>query len=168
MRTFFRENYDGYHFSPRSKDVYAPFSLLRALDKNDTSHYWFESGTSTALLEHLKRYPITRALDYDGVEVCENEFRKAHKMRHLHFLHSSQHHTLACHRCRGKCGRRTEFQLIYISISPTCTTGSTSVVFYSEKRGQKNVRVKKGENYGIIQRKFLSLELHYITTFINC
>ena len=69
-----KKNYDGYHFSPKGQDVYAPFSLLRALDKNDTSHYWFESGTSTALLEHLKRYPITRALDYDGVEVCENEF----------------------------------------------------------------------------------------------
>lgn len=69
-----KKNYDGYHFSPKGQDVYAPFSLLRALDKNDTNHYWFESGTSTALLEHLKRYPITRALDYDGVEVCENEF----------------------------------------------------------------------------------------------
>ncbi len=69
-----KKNYDGYHFSPKGQDVYAPFSLLRALDKNDTNHYWFESGTSTALLEHLKRYPITRALDYDGVEVCDNEF----------------------------------------------------------------------------------------------
>ena len=69
-----KKNYDGYHFSPKGQDVYAPFSLLRALDKNDTNHYWFESGTSTALLEHLKCYPITRALDYDGVEVCENEF----------------------------------------------------------------------------------------------
>ena len=69
-----KKNYDGYHFSPKGQDVYAPFSLLRALDKNDTNHYWFESGISTALLEHLKRYPITRALDYDGVEVCENEF----------------------------------------------------------------------------------------------
>lgn len=69
-----KKNYDGYHFSPKGQDVYAPFSLLRALDKNDTNHYWFESGTSTALLEHLKRYPITRALDYDDVEVCENEF----------------------------------------------------------------------------------------------
>lgn len=69
-----KKNYDGYHFSPKGQDVYAPFSLLRALNDKTTNHYWFESGTSTALLEHLKRYPITRALDYDGVEVCENEF----------------------------------------------------------------------------------------------
>ena len=69
-----KKNYDGYHFSPKSKDVYAPFSLLRALDKGTTDHYWFESGTSSALLEHLRRFPITRALDYDGVAVSENEF----------------------------------------------------------------------------------------------
>ena len=69
-----KKNYDGYHFSPKSKDVYAPFSLLRALDKGTTDHYWFESGTSSALLEHLRHYPITRALDYDGVAVSENEF----------------------------------------------------------------------------------------------
>ena len=69
-----KKNYDGYHFSPKSKDVYAPFSLLRALDGNDTRHYWFESGTSSSLLEHLKHFPITRALDYDGVAVSETEF----------------------------------------------------------------------------------------------
>lgn len=69
-----KKNYDGYHFSPKSKDVYAPFSLLRALDKGTTDHYWFESGTSSSLLEHLRRFPITRALDYDGITVSENEF----------------------------------------------------------------------------------------------
>ena len=69
-----KKNYDGYHFSKKSKDVYAPFSLLRALDDNDTHHYWFESGTSSSLLEHLRHFPITCALDYDGVEVSENEF----------------------------------------------------------------------------------------------
>ncbi|MCQ2132496.1 MAG: AAA family ATPase, partial [Bacteroidaceae bacterium] len=69
-----KKNYDGYHFSKKSKDVYAPFSLLNALNDNDTSHYWFESGTSSSLLEHLKRFPITRALDYDGISVSENEF----------------------------------------------------------------------------------------------
>lgn len=69
-----KKNYDGYHFSRRSQDVYAPFSLLRALDGGTTDHYWFESGTSSSLLEHLSRFPITNALNYDGVEVSENEF----------------------------------------------------------------------------------------------
>ena len=69
-----KKNYDGYHFSKKSKDVYAPFSVLRAFDGRNTDHYWFESGTTSSLLEHLSRFPITRALDYDGVEVSENEF----------------------------------------------------------------------------------------------
>ena len=69
-----KKNYDGYHFSPNSEDVYAPFSLLRALDGNNTYYYWFESGTMTSLIEHLQHYPITTALEYDGVEVGINEF----------------------------------------------------------------------------------------------
>ena len=69
-----KKNYDGYHFSKNSKDVYAPFSLLRALDGKNTDHYWFESATMTGLMEHLKHYPISCALDYDGVAVSENEF----------------------------------------------------------------------------------------------
>ena len=75
-----KKNYDGYHFSPKSEDVYAPFSLLRALDAQNTYHYWFESGTMTSLLEHLSRFPQFNPLDYDGVEIpisafnspCEN------------------------------------------------------------------------------------------------
>ena len=69
-----KKNYDGYHFSSRSQDVYAPFSLLNALNDNDTRHYWFESGTMTSLIEHLKHYPIKNALEYDGIMVGENEF----------------------------------------------------------------------------------------------
>ena len=69
-----KKNYDGYHFSPRSKDVYAPFSVLRAFDGRNTSHYWFESGTMTSLIEHLQHYPLQEALECDGVKVSENEF----------------------------------------------------------------------------------------------
>ena len=69
-----KKNYDGYHFSPKSKNVYAPFSLLKALDKKTTNSYWFDSATSNSLLEYLKQFPITTALNYDGVEVSENEF----------------------------------------------------------------------------------------------
>ncbi|MDO4512046.1 MAG: AAA family ATPase [Bacteroidales bacterium] len=69
-----KKNYDGYHFSPNSEDVYAPFSLLRALNGKNANHYWFESGTMTALIEHLKHYPIINALKYDGVRVRNAEF----------------------------------------------------------------------------------------------
>ena len=69
-----KKNYDGYHFSKQSQDVYAPFSLLNALNDNDTRQYWFESGTMTSLIEHLRQYPLTDALECDGAEVGENEF----------------------------------------------------------------------------------------------
>ena len=69
-----KKNYDGYHFSPRSKDVYAPFSLLKALDKQTTDPYWFDSGTSKSLIEHLQHHPEFNPLDFDGAELSINAF----------------------------------------------------------------------------------------------
>ena len=69
-----KKNYDGYHFSKNSKDVYAPFSLLRALDKGTADHYWFESATMTGLIEHLRHYPGFNPLDFDGVEMSLMDF----------------------------------------------------------------------------------------------
>jgi len=69
-----KKNYDGYHFSEHSKDVYAPFSLLRALNDNDTKQHWFESGTMTALIEHLKHHPEFNPLDFDGAELSLGAF----------------------------------------------------------------------------------------------
>lgn len=69
-----KRNYDGYHFSEKSQDIYAPYSVLNALNDKSTRHYWFESGTMTSLIEHLKHYPLKTALEYDGVEVGLNEF----------------------------------------------------------------------------------------------
>ncbi|MCQ2096197.1 MAG: ATP-binding protein [Bacteroidaceae bacterium] len=69
-----KRNYDGYHFSPKSKDVYAPFSLLRALDGKNTAHYWFESATMTGLIEHLRHYPGFNPLEFDGVNLSLNAF----------------------------------------------------------------------------------------------
>ena len=69
-----KNNYDGYHFSENSQDVYAPYSLLNALNDRATRHYWFESGTSASLIEHLKHFPGFNPLDFDGVEVALEEF----------------------------------------------------------------------------------------------
>lgn len=52
-----REMYDGYHFSKElSVDIYNPFSLLNALDKQSMDNYWFESGTPSFLLTMLQNY----------------------------------------------------------------------------------------------------------------
>ena len=69
-----KKNYDGYHFARRSEDVYAPFSLLRALNNNTTDYYWFESGTMSSLIEHLNHFPEFNPLDYDGVGVSLDDF----------------------------------------------------------------------------------------------
>ena len=69
-----KKNYDGYHFSENSQDVYAPYSLLNALNDRATRHYWFESGTSASLIEHLKHFPGFNPLDFDGVELSLEEF----------------------------------------------------------------------------------------------
>ena len=69
-----KKNYDGYHFSRNSEDIYAPFSLLRALNNNTTDYYWFESSTMSSLIEHLKHFPEFNPLDYDGVHVSLEEF----------------------------------------------------------------------------------------------
>ncbi len=69
-----KKNYDGYHFSPRSKDVYAPFSLLKALNKGTTDHFWFESATMSGLIEHLKHHPEFNPLDFDGTELSLGAF----------------------------------------------------------------------------------------------
>ena len=69
-----KKNYDGYHFSENSQDVYAPYSLLNALNDRATRHYWFESGTSASLIEHLKHFPDFNPLDFDGVELSLEEF----------------------------------------------------------------------------------------------
>lgn len=69
-----KKNYDGYHFSENSQDVYAPYSLLNALNDKATRHYWFESGTSASLIEHLKHFPGFNPLEFDGVELSLEEF----------------------------------------------------------------------------------------------
>ena len=69
-----KKNYDGYHFSENSQDVYAPYSLMNALNDRATRHYWFESGTSASLIEHLKHFPSFNPLDLDGVELSLEAF----------------------------------------------------------------------------------------------
>ena len=69
-----KEKYDGYHFARKSQDIYAPFSLMRALNNNTTDNFWFESGTSASLIEHLRHFPGFNPLDFDGVEVSLEDF----------------------------------------------------------------------------------------------
>ena len=57
-RELLKDNYDGYHFSEESEDIYNPFSLMKVLAAQRIGSYWFESGTPTFLFERLKQNPI--------------------------------------------------------------------------------------------------------------
>ena len=50
------ENYDGYHFTWPSPDVFNPFSLLMAMAKGKIDSYWFGSGTPTYLIEMMRKF----------------------------------------------------------------------------------------------------------------
>ena len=53
-----KQQYDGYHFTWPSPDVFNPFSLLNAFQDHDYTNYWFGSGTPTYLIEMLKKFNI--------------------------------------------------------------------------------------------------------------
>ena len=53
-----KENYDGYHFSPSSPDVFNPFSLLNCFDRKNFGAYWFSSGTPTYLINMLRKFNV--------------------------------------------------------------------------------------------------------------
>ena len=52
-----KARYDGYHFSREMKDIYNPFSLFSAFDSGELTDYWFDRGTSGALLHLLAQMP---------------------------------------------------------------------------------------------------------------
>ena len=53
-----KDNYDGYHFTYPSPDIYNPFSLLTAMEKGKIGSYWFGSGTPTYLINMLKKFGV--------------------------------------------------------------------------------------------------------------
>ena len=53
-----KENYDGYHFTFPSPDIYNPFSLLNAFAYGKFGSYWFGSGTPTYLIKMLEKFGV--------------------------------------------------------------------------------------------------------------
>ena len=66
-------NYDGYHFTWPSPDIYNPFSLLNAFVTGRLDSYWFGSGTPTYLIEMLKKYGVLPS-KIGGNEAMAEEF----------------------------------------------------------------------------------------------
>ena len=53
-----RYNYDGYHFTWPSPDIFNPYSLLNCFSKEKIGAYWFGSGTPTFLIEMMRKFKV--------------------------------------------------------------------------------------------------------------
>ena len=52
------QQYDGYHFTWPSPDIFNPFSLLQAFNTKRVNNYWFSTGTPTYLIEMLRKFHV--------------------------------------------------------------------------------------------------------------
>ncbi len=53
--------YDGYHFTWPSPDVFNPFSLLNCFNDGKLNAYWFTSGTPTYLINMMRKFRVLPA-----------------------------------------------------------------------------------------------------------
>ena len=67
-----KENYDGYHFTWPSPDIYNPFSLFNAFNDGKFNSYWFGSGTPTYLIEMLNKFGVLPS-EIGGIEAVAAE-----------------------------------------------------------------------------------------------
>ena len=65
--------YDGYHFTKKSPEIYNPFSLLKAFQQREVANYWFESGTPTFLIRQMQHFK-TDIMSLDRMEVPASAF----------------------------------------------------------------------------------------------
>jgi hypothetical protein len=77
MLDVLKANYDGYHFSKGKTDVYNPFSLLKAIKSGEVDSYWFESGTTRALIDMLAQMPPIDMAEVDGTPCMAEDFNVA-------------------------------------------------------------------------------------------
>ncbi len=68
-----REYYDGYHFSENSEDIFNPFSLIRAMNMQKITSYWFGSGTPSYLIKSLQKYNVN-VMDIEPNDVSVEDF----------------------------------------------------------------------------------------------
>ena len=67
------QQYDGYHFTWPSPDIFNPFSLLNAFARKRIDNYWFASGTPTFLIEMLRKFNIVPS-DMSKMQVLGSDF----------------------------------------------------------------------------------------------
>ena len=73
MYDLLKHEYDGYHFSFESEDIYNPFSLMNAFSEKRLVSAWFASGTPTFLIEQMARFN-TDVTKWDELYLQESAF----------------------------------------------------------------------------------------------
>ena len=68
-----RLQYDGYHFSEESPDIFNPFSLMNAFASQRLRNFWFTSGTPSFLFRQMRRFN-TNLLELEKLEVSASQF----------------------------------------------------------------------------------------------
>ena len=69
-----KKHYDGYHFSEDMEDMYNPFSLVNAFYSAKVYDYWFDRGTSGALIDMLAQMPPVEVADLEGMRLPSTAF----------------------------------------------------------------------------------------------
>ena len=69
-----KDNYDGYHFSANSPDVFNPYSLLNCFSDKAFNAYWFSSGTPTYLLNMMRKFEVLPTDIITRIEADASEF----------------------------------------------------------------------------------------------
>ena len=69
-----KRQYDGYHFSDNSPDIYNPFSLINALSDGKLTNYWFATGTPTILTKLIKKFNMDPVELDKGIEATLDMF----------------------------------------------------------------------------------------------
>ncbi len=67
-------NYDGYHFTWPSTDIYNPYSLLNCFADKMFDQYWFSSGTPTYLIEMMRKFGVIPSDIGEGIDAIRPEF----------------------------------------------------------------------------------------------
>lgn len=68
-----KSNYDGYHFTWPSPDVYNPFSLLNCFADGKLKAYWFGSGTPTYLINMMRKFNM-KPSDFKAMQAKDSAF----------------------------------------------------------------------------------------------
>jgi hypothetical protein len=76
-----KDKYDGYHFSNALVDIYNPYSLLNTFYEKQLGDYWFDSGTSSSLINAFQQYIGDFNLELDKIDSSDwmepSDFRKS-------------------------------------------------------------------------------------------